>query len=93
MFSRQVEAFGRRGDVFFGISTSGNSPNVIHATERANELGLITVGLLGRDGGKMKNLVLHPLIVNSEDTGAIQEVHLILIHMICEALETEHKSE
>ena len=93
MFSRQIEAFGRRGDVFFGISTSGNSANVINATRRANELGLVTVGLLGRDGGKMRDLVAHPVIVRTDDTGAIQEAHLVLIHMICEALEPEDSSE
>jgi D-sedoheptulose 7-phosphate isomerase len=87
IFARQVEAFGRTGDVFFAISTSGNSENVIEATKRANDLGLITVGLLGKGGGKLKDLVTHPLIVDSLDTAAIQECHLVLIHILCEPLE------
>ena len=87
VFARQVEAFGRTGDIFFAISTSGNSANVIEATKRANDLGLITVGLLGKDGGKLKDLVTHPLIVDSLDTAAIQECHLVLIHILCEPLE------
>jgi D-sedoheptulose 7-phosphate isomerase len=89
MYSRQVEAVGRAGDIFFGISTSGNSPNVIQATKRANELGLLTVGLLGKDGGKMKDIVKHRMIVDLGDTGAIQEIHLVLIHMLCEAFEED----
>ena len=87
VFSRQVEALGRPGDLFIGISTSGNSPNVIKAVESAKELGLKTLGLLGRDGGKLKGLVDDALIVPSSVTARIQEVHQMVYHFWCEALD------
>lgn len=87
VFSRQVEALGRPGDLFIGISTSGNSPNVIKAVESAKELGLKTLGLLGRDGGKLKALVDDALVVPSSVTARIQEVHQMVYHFWCEAID------
>jgi D-sedoheptulose 7-phosphate isomerase len=88
VFSRQVEALGRPGDLLVGISTSGNSPNVIHAVESAKELGLKTLGLLGRDGGKLKDLCDEALVVPSPITARIQEIHLMTYHFWCEAIDT-----
>lgn len=87
VFSRQVEALGRPGDLLIGISTSGNSPNVLKAVESAKQLGLRTLGLLGRDGGKLKDLVDDALIVPSPVTARIQEVHQMIYHFWCEALD------
>jgi D-sedoheptulose 7-phosphate isomerase len=87
VFSRQVEALGRPGDLLVGISTSGNSPNVILAVEAAKELGLRTLGLLGRDGGKLRTLVDDALIVPCPVTARIQEVHQMIYHFWCEALD------
>ncbi|MBS1766556.1 MAG: D-sedoheptulose 7-phosphate isomerase [Acidobacteria bacterium] len=87
IFSRQVEALGRPGDLFIGISTSGNSPNIVKAVESAKELGLKTLGLLGRDGGKLKGLVDDALVVPSSVTARIQEVHQMVYHFWCEAID------
>ena len=87
VFSRQVEALGRPGDLFIGISTSGNSPNIIKAVESAKELGLKTLGLLGRDGGKLKTMVDDALVVPSSVTARIQEVHQMVYHFWCEAID------
>jgi D-sedoheptulose 7-phosphate isomerase len=87
VFSRQVEALGRPGDLFIGISTSGNSPNILKAVESAKALGLKTLGLLGRDGGKLKALVDDALVVPSTVTARIQEVHQMVYHFWCEALD------
>jgi D-sedoheptulose 7-phosphate isomerase len=87
IFSRQVEALGRPGDLLIGISTSGNSGNVIKAVESAKELGMKTLGLLGRDGGKLKSLVDDALIVPSPVTARIQEIHQMVYHFWCEALD------
>jgi D-sedoheptulose 7-phosphate isomerase len=89
VFSRQVEALGRPGDLLVGISTSGNSPNVILAVEAARELGLRTLGLLGRDGGKLLSLVDEALVVPSAVTARIQEVHQMVYHFWCEALDEQ----
>jgi D-sedoheptulose 7-phosphate isomerase len=88
VFSRQVEALGRPGDLLVGISTSGNSPNIILAVEAAKGLGMRTLGLLGRDGGKLKDLVDDALVVPSTVTARIQELHLMTYHFWCEALDT-----
>ncbi|HJW34004.1 MAG TPA: D-sedoheptulose 7-phosphate isomerase [Holophagaceae bacterium] len=88
VFSRQVEALGRPGDVLIGISTSGNSPNVIKAVESAQALGMHTIGLLGKDGGKLKGLVDEALVVPSAVTARIQEVHQMVYHFWCECLDT-----
>ncbi len=87
VFSRQVEALGRPGDLLVGISTSGNSPNVLRAVEAAHALGMRTLGLLGRDGGRLRTLVDDPLVVPSSVTARIQEVHQLIYHSWCEVLD------
>lgn len=89
IFARQVEALGRPGDLLVGISTSGNSPNIILAVEAAKQLGIRTLGLLGRDGGKLKALVDDALVVASPVTARVQEVHLMVYHFWCEAIEAK----
>jgi D-sedoheptulose 7-phosphate isomerase len=89
IFERQIEALGKKGDVLVGISTSGNSENVINAVNKAKEMGIFTVGLLGKDGGKLKNIVDLALIVDSNNTARIQECHLTIYHVICEEVEKE----
>jgi D-sedoheptulose 7-phosphate isomerase len=88
IFARQVEALGRPGDLLVGISTSGNSPNIILAVEAAKELGMHTLGLLGRDGGKLGKLVDDALVVPCPVTARIQEVHQMIYHLWCEVVET-----
>ena len=87
VFSRQVEALAKEGDVVIGISTSGNSKNVVHALEVANKLNCTTISLSGRDGGVIKSLCDHNLVAPSDDTPRIQEIHIICIHLLCELLE------
>ena len=87
VFQRQVEALGRPGDVAIGISTSGTSPNIINALRTASELGLIASGLTGNDGGSLRNVADPLLIVPSNDTPRIQEMHIVLLHILCHALE------
>lgn len=89
VFSRQLEAFGKAGDVLIGISTSGNSPNVLHALQTANALGMVTVGLTGETGGKMKDTAEHCICVPSRDTARIQESHILIGHVLCEIVECE----
>jgi phosphoheptose isomerase len=83
VFARQLEALGQTGDVLIGISTSGRSPNVIAAVERARELGLTSVGLLGRDGGALRTLVDFPIVVPAQETPHIQELHITIGHVLC----------
>jgi D-sedoheptulose 7-phosphate isomerase len=87
VFSRQVEALGQKGDILIGISTSGNSNNVIEAVKVAKGLGIFTVGLLGKDGGQLKDLVDKAFIARSNNTARIQEVHITFIHAICRVLD------
>lgn len=87
IFSRQVEGLGKSGDIFLGFSTSGNSKNIIKAMEVAKEQGMICIGLLGRDGGMIKEYCDYSLIVPSENTPRIQETHLVIYHTICEEIE------
>ena len=87
VFERQVEGLGKEGDVLVGISTSGNSKNVIRAVEKAKEMGIYTIGLLGKNGGKLKNLVDIAIVVPSNSTPRIQECHLITYHTISEIVE------
>jgi len=87
VFSRQLEALGRRGDVVIGISTSGNSLNVLHAMARARKMGLHTVGLAGCTGGKLKNAVDYCICVPSDQTPRIQECHILIGHIISEIVE------
>ena len=93
-FAITVEALGNEGDVLIGISTSGNSENVIRAIKTAKEKGMKTIGLLGRDGGKMKELCDLAIIVPSNNTQRIQEGHITIGHIISELVEMElYKSE
>jgi D-sedoheptulose 7-phosphate isomerase len=87
VFSRQIEAFGRPGDVAVGISTSGKSPNVLLALRMAREMGLVAAAFGGRDGGDMKALADPLLIVPSHTTARIQEMHHMLGQMLCGAIE------
>nr|WP_320132407.1 D-sedoheptulose 7-phosphate isomerase [uncultured Holophaga sp.] len=87
VFSRQVEALGRPGDLLVGISTSGNSPNVIRAVESARELGMKTLALVGRDGGSLKTLADEALVVPTPVTARIQEVHQMVYHFWCEVID------
>jgi len=87
IFARQVAGLGRPGDVLVAISTSGNSPNVVRAVEEARRRGLSTLGLLGRDGGRLKDMVHLALVVPSSSTQRIQEVHITVGHILCGALE------
>ena len=87
IFARQIEALGQPGDVFLGISTSGNSPNILKALHQARELDIITVGFSGNGGGQMRNLCNHNVIIPSDITMNIQECHLALEHIFCMAVE------
>jgi D-sedoheptulose 7-phosphate isomerase len=87
IYSRLVKARGRKGDVIVGISTSGNSGNVIKALELARETGMITVGMTGESGGKMKELCTYLLNAPSAETPRIQEAHIMMGHIICELVE------
>jgi len=86
-FSRAVRAMGKKGDILIGISTSGNSLNIIKAIETANKLKMITIGFTGESGGKMKNLCKYLIKVPSRDTPRIQESHILIGHIICEIVE------
>lgn len=87
IFARGVEAYGKSGDVLVGISTSGKSENVIRAINLANTNGLITIGMLGGDGGKLKELCNNSIIVPSNNTARIQESHIMIGHLWCEIIE------
>lgn len=89
VFSRQLEGMGQEGDLFIGISTSGNSQNILNAFASAKKRGIMTVALTGRDGGKMADTADLTLIVPSDATPRIQESHLLIEHMICDAIEKE----
>lgn len=89
VYARQVAAQAKVGDLFLGISTSGNSANVIHAATEAKKLGIATAALLGRDGGKIKTLVDYPVVVSNDITARIQECHIMIIHILCELVEKE----
>ena len=89
VFSRFVEAWGQQGDTLLAISTSGNSANVIKAVEVAKAKGMKVVGLLGKDGGKLKSMVDVPLIIPCPITDRIQEVHIKCIHIFIEGIERQ----
>jgi D-sedoheptulose 7-phosphate isomerase len=89
IFARQLEAHAQPDDVLLVLTTSGNSPNVITALKVAKRLGLKTIGLLGNDGGLALSLCEMPIVIASRDTGSIQEAHLVIIHILCEALEPD----
>ena len=87
VFSRFVEGWGRKGDTLLAISTSGNSENVIKAVESAHQRGMKVIGLLGKTGGKLKDMVDIPLVVPSNITDRIQEIHIKCIHILIEGVE------
>jgi D-sedoheptulose 7-phosphate isomerase len=89
VFTRSIEALGNEGDVLIGISTSGNSDSINRAFQKARELKLTTIGLLGKSGGNSKNLVDVAIIVPSEDTQRIQEGHITIGHIIFQEVEQE----
>jgi D-sedoheptulose 7-phosphate isomerase len=89
VFSRQMEGMGSEGDLFIGISTSGNSVNIINAITAAKAKGVKTVALVGRDGGEMARIADFAIIVPSNDTPRIQESHILIGHMICDIIEKE----
>jgi len=93
VFARQLEALGRAGDVLVGISTSGRSRNVVRAFETARRIGMRTIALLGGDGGACRDLADVSILVPSSDTQHIQEVHIVVIHMLCELAEARVLAE
>ena len=88
-YARMVEAAGRKGDILLGISTSGNSPNVVKAMQKAKDIGMLTIGFTGKDGGKMKDICDIMIYVPSFDTPRIQEAHILIGHIICQLIEEE----
>ncbi len=89
LFARQLEALGSEGDVFIGISTSGNSPNIINAIRTCRERNIVIVGFTGSTGGKMKDLCDICIKVPSDETPRIQETHILIGHIICSLVEEE----
>ena len=89
VFSRQVEAVANKGDILIGISTGGTSANVISALKLANDLGCITIGLSGKSGGEFNSLCDINIVVPSEDTPRIQEMHIVIGHIICHLIDQE----
>ena len=87
VFERQIRGLGRAGDVFFAISTSGRSPNVLRALRAAREAGLITIGFSGTEGGEMRGLCQHFLAAPSHETAIIQQIHMVAGHAICALVE------
>lgn len=87
IFSRSVAAFGKKGDVLIGLSTSGNSANVKEAIVAANEIEMTTIALLGRDGGKTKGLSHYEILVPGLFSDRIQEVHMFVLHIVTELVE------
>lgn len=93
IFSRQLEAFGSSGDACIGLSTSGNSSNVLLGLKTAKEIGMKTIGITGSPGGKMKNMVDICLCMPSNDTPRIQELTIFTAHVICELVESSDVTE
>jgi len=89
IFERQIEALGKEGDVLIVLTTSGNSPNLIKAVEKARSIGIKTIGLLGKDGGKLKNKTDVEILIASDNTPRIQEAHLFVLHNLCEEVEKQ----
>lgn len=90
VYSRIMDGIGQKGDVLIGLSTSGNSTNIIKAFEVCREKGVVTIGLTGATGGNMKDLCDHLLNVPSSDTPRIQESHILLGHIICQLVEEQY---
>lgn len=93
IFSRQIEGLVNKGDIVIGISTSGNSHNILNGIETAKKLGAMTVGLTGKDGGRLKNICDLCLVVPSTDTARVQEAHITIGHIVCELVEEAIVSE
>ena len=89
IYARQLEGLAKTGDLIVVLSTSGNSPNVIRVLDEASKMGVISIGLLGKGGGKAAPLCDHTIIVESDETARIQEVHLLLGHTLCEYAELQ----
>ena len=89
VFARQAEGHVKKGDVFIGISTSGNSENVYRAVLKAREMGAITAALLGKEGGKIAKVVDNPIVIHCDSTARIQECHINIIHILCELSEAK----
>jgi D-sedoheptulose 7-phosphate isomerase len=88
VFARAIEAYGKEGDIFVGLTTSGNSPNIVRAFERAKEMGLTTIAFLGKDGGKLKGFAdLELIICDFVTSDRIQEAHMTAIHILIELIE------
>lgn len=92
IFARQVEALALPGDIFIGISTSGNSENIVRAVEKAKKEGLFVIGLLGKDGGRLKDICDEALIVPSDKTARIQELHEMCIHIMCTFIDDAYRN-
>jgi len=89
VFSRQIQGLGKAQDVLVGISTSGNSKNILNALKTAKSKGMTTIAFLGKDGGAAKEIADFSLVVESDSTARIQEFHIIVGHILCEIIETE----
>ena len=89
IFSRQIEALGKEDDVLVGFSTSGNSKNIAHAIEKARSKGVTTILLSGKDGGKIKTIADHSIIIPSDNTARIQELHTFILHAWLELVENQ----
>lgn len=87
IYSRQVEGLGSEGDVLIGITTSGNSQNVLNAFKVANNKGMKTIGLLGKGGGRAVSLIQQSIIIPSNTTARIQEMHILIGHILCDLIE------
>ncbi len=87
LFERQIEALGKEGDTFIGISTSGNSENIVKAVDKCKELNITPILFLGKDGGKLKDMAESKIIIKSDDTARVQESHILLIHILCGLIE------
>ncbi|MDC0127604.1 D-sedoheptulose 7-phosphate isomerase [Methylophilaceae bacterium] len=87
IFSRQLQALGSSGDILVGISTSGNSKNILNAFKAASDLGITSIALTGKDGGAAKKCSNQSIIVDSESTARIQEAHILIGHILCELIE------
>jgi len=87
VFERQVEALGRRGDVLLALSTSGRSPSVLKAVRRARKMGIRTIGLTGKDGGRLSRSADLSLVMPASNTARIQECHICVLHILCDIVE------
>jgi D-sedoheptulose 7-phosphate isomerase len=89
IFSRQIESIGKQGDVFFAITTSGNSSNIITAAKAANKIGIKVIGLTGEGGGALAELSDVLIDVPSKGTPEVQEIHILVAHLVCSIIESE----